>query len=98
MTRTEEKQASRDADAKALATGEKTREDLWRENSFVPAEIARTPIDFSRITCQVCGKAYEYAPRGDGGPHPYQDEVMGYCGDPPPTKKARVRPLRLPKR
>ncbi len=34
--RAREKRASRDADAAALASGEKTREQLWMENSFLP--------------------------------------------------------------
>lgn len=45
--RAAEKQASREEDARALASGEKTRERLWKENSFLPAN--RTRIDFRRV-------------------------------------------------
>lgn len=42
-----DKQISRMEDERALATGEKTREQLWAENTFLPA--LRTTIDFSKI-------------------------------------------------
>lgn len=42
-----DKQFSRLEDERALATGEKTREQLWKENTFLPALC--TTIDFSRI-------------------------------------------------
>lgn len=49
------------------------------------------------ITCQVCGKTYEYTPKGDGSPHPYQDELMGFCGEPvEPKRRGKARPLRFP--
>lgn len=35
--RVREKQASRDADALALSSGEKSNEQLWQENSFLRA-------------------------------------------------------------
>jgi hypothetical protein len=47
--RAAEKQASRDQDAADLASGRKSREQLWRENSFIPEELAKAPIDFTRI-------------------------------------------------
>lgn len=45
--RAAEKQASRDQDAEDLASGVKTREQLWAENTFLP--VSRTSIDFSKI-------------------------------------------------
>lgn len=53
------------------------------------------------ITCEVCGETYEYEVKGDGSPHPYQDELMGYCGagaDPVRSSKSRVRPLNVRRR
>jgi hypothetical protein len=47
--RAREKQASRDEDARALASGEKDSERLWRENSALPASAAHARIDFSRV-------------------------------------------------
>ncbi|MGC4088734.1 MAG: hypothetical protein QM756_12715 [Polyangiaceae bacterium] len=45
-----EKQASRDADARALMSGEKTVEQLRRENAFaVPASDANARIDYRAI-------------------------------------------------
>lgn len=41
------KQASRDADARALASGVKTREQLWRENTKLPARL--TSVDLLAI-------------------------------------------------
>jgi hypothetical protein len=41
------KQKSRERDAQALASGEKSREQLWRENSFIPVELAEAPLDFA---------------------------------------------------
>jgi hypothetical protein len=46
-SREDQKQRSREADERALATGEKTREDLWRENSFIPPGKMR--VDYKRI-------------------------------------------------
>lgn len=45
--RAAEKQASREKDARDLATGVKTREQLWRENTMLPAHV--TTIDISKI-------------------------------------------------
>lgn len=42
-----EKQRAREADRQALESGQKTQEDLIRENSFVRA--GRAKIDFSKI-------------------------------------------------
>lgn len=47
--RAQEKQASRDDDARALASGEKSREQLWRENGVMPASSVHARIDFSRV-------------------------------------------------
>lgn len=47
MTREHEKQASRDADARALRSGEKTHADLWRENSFIPPRSMK--VDFLHL-------------------------------------------------
>jgi hypothetical protein len=44
-----EKQASRDADEQAFRGGRVGREQLWAQNSAVPASVARVPIDFSRV-------------------------------------------------
>lgn len=44
-----EKQASYEEDMRALAAGEKTREQLIRENHAVPAHIARAPLDWTKI-------------------------------------------------
>lgn len=46
--RAAEKQASRDADARALASGEKSREQIVADNSFLPLH-AIGAIDFSRV-------------------------------------------------
>ncbi len=45
--RAAEKQASRDQDAADLASGKKTRAQLWRENTFLPAHL--TSIDIASI-------------------------------------------------
>jgi hypothetical protein len=45
--RAAEKQASRDQDAKDLASGVKTRDQLWEENTLLPA--SRTSVDVSKI-------------------------------------------------
>jgi hypothetical protein len=45
--RAREKQRSRESDELALATGTKTREQLRRENSFIPA--GKMSVDFARI-------------------------------------------------
>jgi len=45
--RAAEKQASRDKDAEDLATGRKTREQLWKENTMIPAH--ETSFDISKI-------------------------------------------------
>jgi len=45
--RAAEKQASRDEDARRLAAGEVTQEELRRENSFIPLEL----IKRCRIVC-----------------------------------------------
>lgn len=45
--RAREKQRSRDADRAALASGEKSQDDLIRENSFIRA--GRSKIDWSRL-------------------------------------------------
>jgi hypothetical protein len=42
-----EKRISREADARALATGQKTREQLNRENRFLAAEHA--VVDLTRV-------------------------------------------------
>jgi hypothetical protein len=42
-----EKQVSREADARALASGRTTREQLTRENGFLPAE--RAIVDLRRV-------------------------------------------------
>jgi hypothetical protein len=47
QVRASEKQRSRDADARALATGVKTREDLRRENSPFRA-LAHEPIQWDK--------------------------------------------------
>lgn len=47
--RVQEKQASREADAHALVSGQKSREELRRENSLLPDSLCRGPIDFGRI-------------------------------------------------
>lgn len=39
VERAREKQASREADARALASGQKTREQLWSENTLLPARM-----------------------------------------------------------
>ena len=41
------KQASRDVDAYALQTGEKTNADLWRENSLIPPRSMK--VDFKNL-------------------------------------------------
>lgn len=41
------KQASRDKDAADLASGAKTREQLWKENTAIPAHL--TTFDISKI-------------------------------------------------
>ena len=41
------KQASRDVDAHALQTGEKTNADLWRENSLIPPRSMK--VDFKNL-------------------------------------------------
>ena len=46
-SRQREKQASRDADAHALASGEKSREQRWRENSFIPPRSMT--VDYRRL-------------------------------------------------
>jgi hypothetical protein len=46
--RAAEKQRSRDADARAVATGEKTREQLRLENSHF-REIAHEPIQWDKM-------------------------------------------------
>lgn len=43
------KQASYDADQKAIASGEKTREQVDRDNGAVPAHIAQAPLDWDEI-------------------------------------------------
>lgn len=45
--RAAEKQASRDEDERRLAAGEVTREELARENSWLPVDKAR--IDYSKV-------------------------------------------------
>lgn len=45
--RAREKQASREEDARALASGEKTHTQLWHENSFLRA--SDFIVDFARI-------------------------------------------------
>lgn len=42
--RAAEKQASRDRDAADLASGAKTREQLWRENTLLPARLTSFDI------------------------------------------------------
>lgn len=44
--RAREKQASRDDDDHAVACGEKSREQLWKENSFLPSDGV---VDFMSI-------------------------------------------------
>lgn len=53
--RAREKQASRDADAWAIASGEKSPEQVTAENSFIRAEwIDVDRIDYSRMVfCRV---------------------------------------------
>jgi hypothetical protein len=46
--RAEEKRASREADARAVASGKMTREQLARKNTFIPAKNLR--VDFERAT------------------------------------------------
>lgn len=47
VARAAEKRASRERDARRLASGEVTREQLARENSFLPPEfMARLVIDY----------------------------------------------------
>jgi hypothetical protein len=48
VPRAAEKQASREADARALASGEKTRAQLVAENSFLPLHAVGN-IDFSSV-------------------------------------------------
>jgi hypothetical protein len=43
--RAREKQASRDADARAVRSGEKSRSDLGRENSFIRADRVRLDLN-----------------------------------------------------
>lgn len=45
-----EKQASYEADMRALATGEKSREQLIRENHLVPKSAACAPLAWDKIT------------------------------------------------
>lgn len=45
--RQREKQASRDQDAADLASGKKTREQLWRENSLF--RFSNVEIDFGSV-------------------------------------------------
>lgn len=47
--RAREKALSREADARALASGEKTREQLHAENSAFAFPPERVRIDFSRV-------------------------------------------------
>lgn len=48
--RAREKQASRDADARALASGQKSSEDLRGENAFLSDDlIARSTVNLSAI-------------------------------------------------
>lgn len=47
-TRAAEKQASRDADARAVASGEKTLAQLREENSFLPLH-ALGKIDWKKV-------------------------------------------------
>jgi hypothetical protein len=42
-----QKSQSRDSDARALASGEKSREQLWAENSALLVELDDLVIDFS---------------------------------------------------
>ena len=44
-----EKRASYEADQRALASGEKTREQLIRENSVAPADAAKDPLPWDEI-------------------------------------------------
>lgn len=44
QVRAAEKQASRDRDAADLASGVKTREQLWIENTMLPARFMRIDI------------------------------------------------------
>jgi len=46
--RAAEKQASRDADARAIALGEKTVEQLREENRFT-ASLKFAPLDYSKL-------------------------------------------------
>jgi hypothetical protein len=43
------KQASWEADQRALASGEKTREQLIRENSAVPEHVAKAPLPWRKL-------------------------------------------------
>lgn len=43
------KQASHEADQCALASGEKTREQLDRENSAVPDDVAKAPLPWNEL-------------------------------------------------
>lgn len=43
------KQASWEADQRALASGEKTREQLIRENSAVPEHVAKAPLSWDEL-------------------------------------------------
>ncbi len=47
VARAAEKQAARDRDEQSLASGAKSREQLWRENSFIRA--AGSEIDFASV-------------------------------------------------
>jgi hypothetical protein len=50
VERAREKQASREADARAIARGEKSRAQVTAENSFIRAEwIDVDEIDYSRM-------------------------------------------------
>lgn len=44
-----EKQASHEADQRALAAGEKTREQLTRENGAVPISVTRAPLPWDHL-------------------------------------------------
>lgn len=43
------KQAAYDADQRAIANGEKTREQVDHETSAVPVHIAQAPLDWDQI-------------------------------------------------
>ncbi len=48
MTRAEEKQASRVADALDIAEGRATVEEVRERNALIPAEWCRGPIDWAK--------------------------------------------------